>query len=268
MIVLLYGPDTYAKQHKLRELRAGIAQRNPEITQGNFDMEQSGDLIALHEFTAVSGLFSQGKRMAVVRNALAVLKDSVFEVIVSRAGENPDIVLFLYESREKKLEAKEEKFCKKHGIQVQYFGKPTEATVRAQVQKHAQHIGMEIDERALAFLIAAHGADTAAIITDIDKWSAVTKKLDAAFLSKTGEYVSETGVFDFSQALVYGKPLRDRLALFEKLLSQHADFYAPFNITAKMTASGELINALADADLKIKRGLLDIEQAMLAVVLG
>ncbi len=267
MVILLYGPDSYSKSQKLRELRISIVERNPSIAQGAFDMEQEQELYSLHEFSTVTGLFSEGKRLAVVRNGLSVFTQGVFQAIVARAAQDPDVVLLLHEDREKKLEKKEETFCKKNGIQAQYFAKPTEATVRVRVKQFAKEMGVEVDDAALSFLIEEHGGNIFAIISDIQKWSSVTHTIDSTFLSKTGEYVSEIGLFDFSQAILYGKPLREQLAMFEHICSQGTDLFAVFNIAAKMTASADLITALADADLKIKQGLIDIDQAITALIL-
>src|SRR3990167_1270031 len=258
MTILLYGPDTYSRQCKLVQFREGVVKRNPDVVQGSFDLSEDGTLYTLHEFASVRGLFSQGKRIAVVRGALGFFGNEAFVRIVSRAAHDPDVLLLLQEDRDRKLDRKTESFCKKNDIQVQYFAKPTVATVRTRVQEHAVSIGVTIDSRALDFLIEARGQDIYALVSDIDKWSAVSTKIDVPFLSKTGEYAAGIGVFDFSQSVLYRKPLAERLSLFEGVSSQGIDLYAAFNIIAKMTASKDLIDLLAAADLKIKKGLLDI----------
>src|SRR3989344_1237109 len=111
MVILLYGPDTYERSRKLLELRTSILERNPLITQGSFDLEEPEQLYALHEFAAVSGLFSQGKRIAIVRNPISLFGNETLRTVFSRAADDSDVVLVLHENRDKKLAAKEEAFC-------------------------------------------------------------------------------------------------------------------------------------------------------------
>lgn len=268
MIYLLYGPDVYSRSKKIREMRDGIIERNPSILRGEFDLEDDSQLISLHEFVGTPGLFSDGKRFAIVRNGISRVGQDLFSGILKYAAKDPDSVLLLNEDTEqKKLPKKVVDICKEYACSTQFFPKLSVPQTIKKVKEYTAEMDMPVSEEAVAFLSDVYGGNIYAIMADVEKWSSIFPSITKDLLLKTGEYAAEVELFGFSQTILFKKSIRERTAFFEHVLSQKIDLYAVFNVLAKATSSQDLIEGLADGDIKIKKGLLDIEQVLTAIVL-
>ena len=84
-------------------------------------------------------------------------------------------------------------------------------------------------------------------------------------LKKFGQYSDDFGIFDFSRRF-NSSNLAEKLFYWEIILIKKIELFAVFNYLAKASA-GKNLNALAQADIKIKSGLLFPDQALLEVVL-
>lgn len=267
MVFLLYGPGTYLKLKKAEELRESVSARNPLLVPHTFDLDDEQQLHALHEFCVVRGLFLEGKRFACVRYVDTFFNNDLFIQLLRRVAKDPDTVLLLRSDREKKFEKKMELLWKEMHVRTQFFPKLTNTELYAIALEHAASLSVHIDKRAIDFLIDTYAGDIYAIISDINKWSAVTTVMDLPFFMDTGEYIPTTELFSIARGMLYPGALGYTLSFFERALSQRTDLYAVFNIIAKMTSARDLIASLVEADTYIKNGLLDIQQAIVRLLL-
>lgn len=270
MVILVYGPNSYSRGRKVREILDDKA-KSKDILLGEFDLEEDGAYEKFKDFVGASSMFSP-KKIILLQNIFEisassakasasqakkelkqVLSDSVNDketlVIISSPIKPPASFSFL-------LEKSEEKF-----LTGQYFPDLKKGDeLRAFIKKEGAARGLKLDVEETATLEGAFGADIWAIVTELDKLALMSKReLPRA---------ASSDYFKTINAFRGGKTVKDRILNLETLLSDRGDEPAKvFNMLGFGFASSELINMLADYDVMIKSGKLDYEEALLDLAL-
>lgn len=267
MIYLFFGPNNYARKKKTLALIEAIINKHPQTATRTFYLDEEGETENLYDFLSPKSLFEASKRAARVKNSSGVGDNPVFGKIISLVKDDKESVLIFDESWDEKSVPKWLSGMVKKG-EVKTFSFPKlelNETIKL-ILKEAKERGVSIDVGAVRFLLDSLNGDVDSCISEIDKLSNLKRPITWQFLSTLDEYRLVHGIYDFSRA-AFGGSVTEKLRLWEELLSQKTDPYIVFNYLAKSASTLVQIKKVADADVSVKSGLLEPQQAILSLLL-
>lgn len=258
MIIFLYGPDSYRRGGKAREIVARYRAKYSASGAGRFDADdESGEagtgVSGARDFLAALSLFD-AKRLAVIASSkygvfgkddiawLRGLRDTEDCVVVlSCAGAPTKAFSFLLEPP-----AVSQEFARLHG------GDFTRMIMALGAER-----GMRLSGDECARLDALHAGDVAAIATELDMLSLIPAGEQKAVLQGYGREA-----FDFFGMMRnVGNNVPEQKVPIIFRMGLHEDAGKIFNILSAFV-SGEKKRLMADHDIAIKTGLLDYDLAL------
>ena len=263
MIHLHYGPDSYRRVHQVQTALGA------HHTVRRCDMSNPEELERLYEYISWNDLFAQGGgKVALCWGLKEVADKERAQQLLARAASDNNVALHISEDWSKKTLTKEIKALLK-GIKMEvcFYGASSEQEDVAYLLSQAQQRNIVTDKRAVEMLYRQHQ----------DMW-AVHHELERIYLSKgNAEHATvashvhkekEVTLYQFSRAICAPRPsLKEKTYVWEYILSQRIDMFGVMGYLGKVGASAKMAKALSQADIKIKSGLLEPDQAMLEVVL-
>ncbi|MEK7658228.1 MAG: hypothetical protein AAB366_03535 [Patescibacteria group bacterium] len=273
MIIFLYGPDSYRRRQKLKEITAQYRQKH--ITFGDFDfggVDAEEEFLRLKEFASNVSIFETLK-LGVLENAFGeFLKEnqSAFVEFLKNNLKNQDLTLVVCAEKKPlknlsfllKKPALAQEFKNLEGEQLKFF-----------IGKEAEKRGLNLAPAAIVFLAEVFGGDTWALISELEKISLFNlRDFDAGRLKELVVYYKSlnSGEF-FSQlsGLSVDRSLRQKIVNLEFLLNRGEEPAKIFNILAASSRnSSETVKRFADYDAAIKSGKTDYEEALLDMALS
>lgn len=268
MINLFYGLDGYSRRKKISALIEAILKKHPQTTVRNFYLDEEGEIESLYEFLSSGTLFEKAKRVACVKNSNGAEDSMVFNRTISfMTGDKESVLIFDEDWEEKEIPKNLSAPIKNQQIKTFYFPKlDLEESVQL-IFKESKRMGANIEIPAVRYLIQIFSGDISACINEITRISFLEKPISVKFIESLGEYRMIQGIYDFSRAALNGG-ISDKLRLWEIMLNQKTDPYIIFNYLAKSAATAGQIKKIADADVGVKSGLLEPQQALLAFLLS
>lgn len=249
MILYLYGPDSYRRQEKLKEILAKYQEKHSGLTMERFILEAEEDLLRLKEFLSEQSLFGGSKLVIVYCNEEPKELADFLKTIV-----NGNSALNLVLLADKHL-GKGFNFLLKKPVLSQEFDQLRGASLAAFVRKEAAERGLKIPAETINDLIRGT-ADTWTIVNELDKL-ALGGKLESG--------PAYPNFFSLLQRLKSGLA-KTALPALSQLLD-HDDPAAVFNILASQ-ADRDLKIKMADYDAAIKSGKMGYEEALLDLVIS
>jgi DNA polymerase III delta subunit len=269
MIYLFYGPGQYLRQKKLNAIISATLQKKPQTAFKKFSLDEEEELNQLYDFIVPRSLFESAKRVAIVKNSDLVLDEDIFKRVVILLGADKESALFFNEGWEKNEVPKIlQPLLEGGSIKEFYFESISESKIRALLSKEIREKGIKTDLPALNHLISVFNGDIYACLNELEKLSLLNVPITKKLLLSMDEYQEESQIFEFSRAVSFNASLGEKLSLWERLSHQRVDGYIVLNYLAKAAGNLPLIKKIADADVSVKTGRLDPEQAILAMLLG
>jgi len=253
MILYLYGPDSYRRRKKLKEIINKYLNKHSALTIENFDFSNQISEEAVEErlkdFISSQFLFDQSKLGIIANPSISKNLAEILKSILTR-----DSIHLILESDE--FLGKDFDFLLKPPVLSQSFQELSPAQMSLFIKKEAGERNLDLSPKIINYLIQAYGSDTWAIVNELDK------------LALGGELDYTEVVPDFFVLL---NRLRSREVAGKKIaaltwLLENEEPAAIFNILANQVNPDFKIK-MADYDVAIKSGKLGYEEALIDLLI-
>ncbi len=304
MVILLYGPDSYRRLRKLKDIAGTFEQKNPTASIGRFNLDPTQskeillqEIIRFKEFVGTRSIFAD-KQLAILENVwssasgssrrskaenesasgngLAQLKElkNLFKsylaaddltILISDEKTPPANFNFLL-----KAPVKHEKFEALKGASFSKF-----------IKKEASELGIDFSREALDFLVKAFESNTWGLMTELQKLQWIAPQMSGERyqvsggriigfeeIKKFGDYTESQDISEFMNAVRYGDGQAKRLLSLEKLFLAREDSIKIFNIFQSWNHYPELLTRLADYDIMVKSGKMEYDDVLLDLALS
>jgi len=171
MIILLYGPDTYRSNQKLKEIIANYQAKHKsglnlaQIEWGSEVLSQLKDILSSFS------MFAE-KKLVIVKNACGGTKDEqekLLELLEEKKTEKDDDVILVFFETENVDKSELFKWLAKKAKMFECFEKLTGAKLLNWVKKEIENLGGKADSRAIEKLVAYVGPDLYQMANEINK---------------------------------------------------------------------------------------------------
>ncbi len=267
MIIFLYGPDSYRRQEKLKEITADYRKKHSAFSIDHFDLEEDGELGRLKDFSRANSLFDAFK-CGVVRNGDALEKSEHKEYITflkDQLNKKELILVLLFE----KKPTKEFSFLLKPPAIIQEFEELTGAQFSLFIKNESEKRDVYLDGISAALLAQAFQGDSWGVITELEKLALLNeRKITGDVIKKHLDVLSEMNLFSSLNTMRSARDPGERLRIFEELLEHNDDPAMLFNMIAVAPYEGkQWKEAVANYDTAIKSGRLEYEEVLLDILL-
>ncbi len=258
MLVFLYGPDSYLREAKAREIVRGYRAKRSGLSIGRFDIgterDPEGVLAEARAFVRNVSLFESAK-LAILRisSFASLLKDDISWLRASRDTEGLSLLVIADAAPPKALS-----FLAEPPAIAQEFKPLSGEDLRRHIGREASLRGMRLSDEEASRLHALHGSDLWAIATELDVLALADPLNRTISLNPSADFMRTL------QALSRGTS-REKVPALVRLMRDN-DPGKTFNVLAAFL-SGEKKRLMADYDVMIKRGTLDYETALLDFVI-
>jgi len=226
MIIFFYGPNTYASWKKLQEM----VERFKNSTKNDFGLERfDGDDQNLNAEIVVSAItsvpFLAEHRLVIIENLLS--NKTLADAVIHQLDRVPkETVVLFYE-----VKADERTSAFKQLVKVaksKKFEQPSEAQLRAWVQRTVAEQGGKIEAAGIQYLVEQAGRDQWKLWQEINKLTTYSSNITKASIEQLVEPSFEKSVFDMVDALAKGNT-KQAIEYYQGLRSQKE---APLKILA------------------------------------
>ncbi len=251
MIIYLYGPDAYQRQEKLHWYAEKFKEKHSALTIEHFDLTETNGIHKLKDFATAQSLFDNFKFG--VLNNIAEAEPKDIDGILRLSLDSKNLTLIV--SVDKELPKTYKIFGEKEVIRHE-FENPKPAALAALIRSEAAKRSLQLLPAALDTLLKTYGGDTWGLITELDK---------LALGGSPEPFIGEQNFFALANALQSDGPASYKLPALERLLMNNEPAMI-FNFLASR-ADSDLKTKMADADVAIKSGKLEYEEALLSLAL-
>lgn len=276
MIIFLYGPDSYRKKEKVREV-IGQYEKSHQAT-GYFDFNvknPDAEFNRLREFCASHSLFENVK-LAIVENILAdfaksddkKIQKTVVDFLKANL-ENKELTVLLSEN---KAPLKAFDFLLKKPVLAQEFKHLGASQFEFFIKKEAEKRGLKLTADAIGFLAENFKEDLWGLINEFEKLSLFNdKNFNSQRLKEIVENNKPTSLNEFFNQiknLLWSNSFGQKLVNLEFLLIREEPAKI-FNFLASFSSnSAELTRKFADYDIAVKSGKMDYEEVLMLTILS
>jgi len=243
MLIYLYGPDTYRRSKKLKEILTQYEAKHSGLAVHHFDIDEKDTQALCAEFIIDQSLFSTTKLGIVHTKGKNKEEAELFKSVLNDTETTLIIV------SDKKLTTGYS-FLNKKPTLSQEFKLLKTTDLYTFIKKEANEKKIALTPELLRSLSELFGSDTWGIVTELEK---------IALGGTLKTYQSTPDFFSLVQRFSKG-PARARFIALAYLLETQ-DPVATFNITAAL-ADKDLKIKMADLDVAIKSGKLEYPEAL------
>lgn len=250
MVIYLFGPDSYRRGEKLREVVSEYEKKHSRLTIERFDLEEEGAKENLAEFLASTSLFEPTK-LAVVSGLETTDKKFGDSLKLCLEDKNTTLVVVADKKLGKDFAWLQES---RHAQEFEHL---ESSPYLAWAKKEAEKRGAKISPETLRLLRETYAGDSWGLITELEK------------ISLGGKFEGGLDIpefFPLVQRIKGSGTLPQRLSALAHALD-HEDPAAVFNVAASI-ASPEQKVKFADYDVAVKSGKLEYEEVLLDLVIG
>lgn len=270
MIIFLYGPDSYRRQEKLKEIMAEYKGKHSSFSVESFNLEEAAGLDKLKDFTKAQSLFDKVK-LGIINNGsfLEGAPQKEYIALLKENAESKEPTLVILEN--KKL-TKDFNFLfdlNKPNL-LQEFENLSGGKLKVFLRKEAKKKSLALDWESENLLMQVYAGDTWGLVTELEKLSLLDeKKMDLAVLEKHLHALLPINIFESINQMRYSKNIASRLTILENLLLRSEEPGMIFNILAVSPYQNQAEKEkAADYDAAIKSGKLEYEEALTDLVLS
>ncbi len=261
MLITLYGPDSYRRLSKLKEIVDAYNSKEGNLSRERFDLREKDSLDKLKGFLGSQSIFSP-KKLAILDEPFESTHTKELKELLKEQVESSDTTVLINTTKKQSAPFK---FLEEKPNKFEEFASLKSTELTKFIKKEAEKAGLSLSTSEISNIAtAAGGADTWRIVTELEQM-VLTKRAQTA--SKGQE--TQPDYFPSINALKRGRSVGDRLSGLEKLLSARRDDPAKvFNMLAFQLGSAKEAQMYADYDVAIKAGKLEYEEVLLAIALG
>ena len=258
MINLLYGPDSYRKHKKAREIIAAYKQKHPQFVFQEFDFSEEGvTLEDLNNFFSSHSLF-ETLNFAYVKNLLSSKDKKGVKSILKDAVSNGNSFILLYEGEEI---PRGFDFLNDAPTLIQVFEKLSKEKILVFIKNESGERNARLSPDLIHTLADTYGSDTWAVVNEIDKLA--LQRSVPEF-----EFSAPDNFFSLLNVISGQKDYRTKLPVLERLFAAKEDGVKLFNILAsQFVRKGMRVEEMAQYDIATKSGKLDYEVALVDLCL-
>ena len=249
MIIYLYGPDSYRRAQKQKEIIAEYQKKHSALSVEQFDGEEKDGWEKLRDFIKNRSLFDKFK-LAVVRGIEAILENKENTQWLEGLKNNTEVVVLITSDDQP---PKALSFLITKPVVAQEFKNLIGSEFKKFVEAEARARGAWLTESQLAGLGTAYRNDMWGLVTELDKL-ALSNEYQESGIRYKGDF------FTMAKELAYGRG-GQKITALEELL-HNDDSAKVFNLLAALVGGDKKIQ-MADYDVAIKSGKLDYETALL-----
>lgn len=272
MIIFLSGPDDYRREQTKQDYVSGFKAKYSGISAASFDLSEGGATENFEIFIKSQSIFEQQK-LAVLENLFENESDKLPELLKGLADSKNISVLV----SEKSAPGKDWQFLAAVARVSEKFEYLSGADWERFIKTQAEKEGLEFSEPALHFLAHLYANDTWRLSTEIGKIALSDKVVaDKTAGKKTVVELADIENYDFTPSLaghfdwglimgLKNQRVETRLSAFQKLLSRGEPAQKLFHMIAYQWP--EKLSFFAGADIAIKSGRLEYEEALLYALL-
>lgn len=267
MIIFLYGPDSYRRQQKLKEIAAEYKEKHSSFSVEHFNLEEGGGLDKIKDFVKAISLFDSFK-LGVIKGGSFLEKTSQKEYaeLLKENLKVKEQVLIIVED---KKPTKDFKFLLEKPVLCQEFENLSGAELSKFFDQEIKTRNLNFDEQSKNLILSAFAGDAWGLITELDKLSLLDeKKISLRILENHLDVSLPVNIFSTINQIRNSFRKSERLFLLEELLSRSEDAAMIFNIMAVSPyADKDWKEKIADYDAAVKSGKLEYDEALLDLVL-
>jgi hypothetical protein len=256
MIIFLYGPDSYRRLSKEREVVDVYQKKHGTLSSARFNFGDVDDLNKFREFLINNSMFEPNK-LAIVEDPFNAPVAELYDLFKPYLENKSKTTILI--SSDDKPPAKLAFLIKKPSRYQEFSileGKP----LKIFINKEAVNRGIKLKPEILEGLANAYGGNTWFIVTELDKLALMSEqKVDTRLAPNYYELINN---------LKYGRSPRTKLVALEFILSDRRDEpRRVFNSLAYRLRDAKEAVMLADYDIAVKSGKLDYEEILLDLAL-
>ncbi len=257
MIVFLYGPDSYYRGLKQKEIIEQYKKKHSDLALQKFDLETKVDWLKFKDFATAQSLFDSLK-MAVVSIDFSELEDEKeFRKILQSQLENKSFYL-LISTNENKIK-KDFSFLLKKPVISQEFKLLTGVTWKKFIDQELKKKNIPTSNIQHLISIIEEG-DCFSLINELEKLS-----LSDNFKFQISNFKFRNDFFGAIQQMARGD---FKIKLFNlEILLENEDPAKVFNLLAYLVRPEEQVK-MADYDVAVKSGKMDYPEALLDFILA
>jgi len=261
MLIYLYGPDSYRRQKKLKQILAQYKKKHSALTIEHFYLSAEAskaslkaDFDRMKNFLTNQSLFGDA-RLAVVYDWPTDFKEKEALDFLKSLTEQKDTSVILVTD---KALGNDFAFLLKKPALAQEFKKLTSSQLAIFVQQEAAERGLRLSPTLLTDLLRSADSDTWTLINEIEKLA----------LGGQIEYTEAMPNFFVLLNRISGSyDISDKIVALTWLLENEAPAMI-FNMLANSAKNAISKIKMADYDAVIKAGKLEYEEALLDLVLS
>jgi DNA polymerase III delta subunit len=266
MIIFLYGPDSYRRQKKIKEIIEEYRRKNSNFSRADFDLENPGDFLKFKEFGSQMLIFDD-KKLAILKNVYEADSKKI-NGLVKNYLDSLDFTIII--SEEKKPKKDLEFLLKKPAI-TEEFNYFDDEKLKFFIQKEACQRNIKLSPTAVRFLAGIFAKDGWGLMNELEKIGLIfqDKIIEPEDLRKISDYcIQSADIFGFVNAVSQNWPLRQKISALERIFIDGEEPAKIFNILAASRRLPEkLLKNLADYDIAVKSGKIDYDEVLLDLAL-
>ncbi|MEX2054122.1 MAG: hypothetical protein WD883_01065 [Candidatus Colwellbacteria bacterium] len=260
MLITLYGPDSYRRLRKFKEIVDTYTSKEGNFARERFDLREKDAPIKLKEFLSSQSIFSP-KKLAILDEPFEFSDTKTLKKLLKDTVDSKDTTILI--STTKKHPAPY-KFVEEPPNKFEEFGALKGGELNKFIQQEAKRVGLSLSAVDISTIAESMGVDSWRIVTEMEQ---MVLKKDKEL--KGEQYFIPPDYFPSINSLKRGQSVGERLLAFEKLIGARRDDPARiFNGLAYQLGSSKEAQMYANYDVAIKSGKLEYEEVLLAIALG
>lgn len=263
MIIYLFGPDSYRRNKKLRELLGDYKNKHKNTDIASFDFEEDPDSWrGAVDFLKQPSMFVQSK-IAVVKSATGV-EEKEWVNALKKYGDDKEVFILISDAKKPKVKFR---FLLEKSFKKQEFEKLEGSALRSFIEKEAARLKLKLGSEALSlflnFLESSQDRSWLAINELLKiKLAGFKEPVGTDDLNKLLPAVVSEEMFIAGRRFLGAKTPAQRLISLERLFLRDESSDHIFNLLA-FQVQGAIAEKFADYDVLRKSGKLEMEEALL-----
>jgi len=252
VLIFLYGPDSYRRGLKQREILEKYKAKHSALTIDRFDLSEGEEeeKERCEDFLKNRSLFDSHK-LAVITSPF--LSDANLRMHANDAN----IILLLVSD---KAPPEDWQWLLKKSVICREFKLLTGSAWKEFIDQHAVSRGLTLNPQVINALATTYQGDSWGLVTELDKLALCNFQFSMINFQLRYDFI------DLIKKISWQRDLSTKIPALEMLL-HNEDHGKVFNILAAFTSGAKKIQ-MADYDVAVKSGKLDYETALVDFVLN
>lgn len=268
MVIFLYGPDSYRRGAKVRELLLTNREKRKNADIGIFDLgEERENWKSVRDFLNQPSMFSETKTAVVYESGSADIKE--WRELLKREVASKENILIISDNSTPK---KNFSFLLDPQVKSSEYKELDGRALELFLKKEAENYNVVFDAPAWSQFVShveTFPLRSAAGIRELEKCSLFSrgKTITKPELLSIVQTTKEEDVFSLARTILYERDRKKRMKLLEQAFIYHVDIAYLFNAIGYV-AKGKDLERFAEYDVKVKSGEGDYEEILLSFVLN